>query len=179
MIQTGKNVSALKNELRNTYVIEHITDALLALLNEKPLAEISITEICNFAGVGRMSFYRNFNSKKDILYRYNKKLLSDWSHSIAVSNYSLQESILSLFRHCKEHESFYILLYRSGLSNCLLDTIKALLDLTPETPNLAAYVKAYAAHSYFGLIDEWIRRGMQESVETLATLITLKENQQD
>ena len=46
MIQKSKSVSPMSNEGRNAYVIEHINEALLGLLKEKSLNEISISEIC-------------------------------------------------------------------------------------------------------------------------------------
>ena len=52
MRQIKKNVSPMSNEGRNTYVIEHITDALLKLLREKPMEDISISELCELAGIG-------------------------------------------------------------------------------------------------------------------------------
>lgn len=70
MRQNPQNVSPMSNEGRNAYVIRHLTDALLKLLHKKPLQEISISELCAQAGVGRASFYRNFDSKEDILKTY-------------------------------------------------------------------------------------------------------------
>lgn len=46
MRQIKRNVSPMSNEGRNAYVIEHITDALLKLLREKPIEAISISELC-------------------------------------------------------------------------------------------------------------------------------------
>ena len=46
MIQKSKSVSPMSNEGRNAYEIEHINEALLGLLKEKSLNEISISEIC-------------------------------------------------------------------------------------------------------------------------------------
>ncbi len=66
MIQKSKSVSPMSNEGRNAYVIEHINEALLGLAR-KSLNEISISEICETAGVGRMSFYRNYESKEDVI----------------------------------------------------------------------------------------------------------------
>ena len=65
MRQTPKSVSPFSNEARNAYVIEHITDALLTLLKDKPIGDISISELCDLAGIGRASVYRNFESKED------------------------------------------------------------------------------------------------------------------
>ena len=67
MEQTAKTVSPMSNEGRNAYVTEHITAAMLSLLKEKPLVEITISELCDRAGVARTSFYRNFQEKEDIL----------------------------------------------------------------------------------------------------------------
>ena len=39
----------------------------MRLLQEKPIGDISISELCDFLGVGRASFYRNFERKDVIL----------------------------------------------------------------------------------------------------------------
>lgn len=44
-----------------------ICNALLDLLEEKPLDEITITELAKRAGVSRASFYRNFENIYDVL----------------------------------------------------------------------------------------------------------------
>ena len=74
MRQTEQNVSPMSNEGRNAYVIKHINEALLGLLKEKSLNEISISEICETAGVGRMSFYRNYESKEDVIKTFTGKI---------------------------------------------------------------------------------------------------------
>lgn len=70
MRQTSKNVSPMSNEGRNLYVITHITESLLELLKDKPLNDISISELCSHAQVGRATFYRNFEVKEDVLNVY-------------------------------------------------------------------------------------------------------------
>ncbi|MGR1196394.1 TetR/AcrR family transcriptional regulator [Alloscardovia omnicolens] len=60
MNQTDSFVSAKSNENRHSYVLSQLPSALLKLLSEKPLAQISITKLVRVAGVGHASFYRNF-----------------------------------------------------------------------------------------------------------------------
>ena len=55
----------MNNEQKNTYVKQQLTRALLELLQKKTLAEISVSELTERAGVGRVSFYRNFHTKED------------------------------------------------------------------------------------------------------------------
>ena len=52
---------------KEKYVEEYIISALFKLMERKTYESISITEITNKAGVGRISFYRNFDSKEDIV----------------------------------------------------------------------------------------------------------------
>ena len=78
MKQTAPSVSPMSNEARNSYVIGQITDALLGLLRSKPIEEVSISELCSAAGVGRASFYRNFASKEAVLQRQDEVLLRQW-----------------------------------------------------------------------------------------------------
>ena len=63
MRQAQPSVSPMSNEARNSYVIGQITSALIGLLRTKTIEEVSISELCAAAGVGRASFYRNFESK--------------------------------------------------------------------------------------------------------------------
>ena len=44
----------MNNEQKNTYVKKQITAALLALLKEKPLSAISISELTSKAAIGRV-----------------------------------------------------------------------------------------------------------------------------
>ena len=75
MRQTGKTVSPMSNEGRNLYVVEHITNALISLMEKHSIHDLSISQICDEAQVGRASFYRNFQSKEDVLKKYLQKVL--------------------------------------------------------------------------------------------------------
>jgi len=68
------------NAERNSYVKEHITAAMLELLKDKEIKKITVDEIADKSGTGRVSFYRNYGSKEDIIAQYVHSLLSDWYH---------------------------------------------------------------------------------------------------
>ena len=68
----------MNNEQKNTYVKKQITAALLDLLKEKPLSDISISELTNKAEIGRVSFYRNYQNKEDILKEESDRLIKEW-----------------------------------------------------------------------------------------------------
>lgn len=66
-----------KNEAHDM-VMESLTQALLQLMEKKPLSKINVSELCTRAGVGRVSFYRNFDSMDDILVQHLKKCTDEW-----------------------------------------------------------------------------------------------------
>ena len=52
---------------------ERISEALLRLLRRAPNAEITIQSLADCAGVSRMAFYRNFDSKDEVIRYYLEK----------------------------------------------------------------------------------------------------------
>ena len=58
-----------RNEV-NALTKECIVTALLRLMEKQSYESISITDITNLAGVSRMAYYRNYNSKDEILIKH-------------------------------------------------------------------------------------------------------------
>ena len=52
---------------RNTYVREQITKAMIKLLKKKEMKQITIGDITEMGEVSRVSFYRNYEDKEDII----------------------------------------------------------------------------------------------------------------
>ena len=171
MRQNVGNVSPMSNEGRTAYVIEHLTDAMLNLLAEKPINDISISELVDKAQVGRASFYRNYTCKEDILKIYLdslfKELQSEWNKE---SNAPLSEQLKKLILHFENNRSFYELLNNRGLAYLLKETILGIFELNPECEMAEAYIKAFAAYTLYGWVDVWFQRGMKESAEEIAEL---------
>ncbi len=171
MRQTSKNVSPMSNEGRNAYVIEHITDALLKLLRDNPIRDISISQLCDVAMIGRASFYRNFESKEDILRMYIRKLFQEWTDSQGQNDdKSLSEWVMVMFSHFERYKDFYSLLNERKLTYLLKDVIIGICGPKSEHSKMEAYTRAYVAYTLYGWIEVWFERGMQESAEEIALL---------
>lgn len=171
MRQNEKSVSPMSNEGRNAYVIEHITGALLKLLREKPIEAISASELCELAGIGRASFYRNYDSKEDILRAYIHALFREWTaESSHLENRPLSEFLRALFAHFEKHRDFYELLNRRNLICLLKDVIIGFCGPQPENSKEEAYARAYVSYALYGWIEVWFQRGMQESAEEIAEM---------
>ncbi|PPQ49283.1 TetR/AcrR family transcriptional regulator [Paenibacillus peoriae] len=159
----------------NNFVKEQITTTLLKLLETNSLSELNISDITKAALVSRMSFYRNFSSKEDILKQHSVFLTKQWGEEFEnTPGYGIHNVFGSLFEHFANNQDFYKLLYRENLSTLILDTILEISGPKPDMSNKEAYEKAFFAYGLYGWIDEWIARGMQESPEEINQLLNLK-----
>lgn len=178
MRQTTQSVSPMSNEGRNLYVVEHITQALLKRLQDSPIGELSILQICEEAGVGRASFYRNFVSKEDVLRKHLMRLIREWSNTFENRNDPNYFSE-SLLRHFYQHRDFYLLLYKQGLSEMIYENIRWASKLDEATTNMERYARSMVAGMIFGWADEWMRQGMPETPDELMLLTAQNEKNQN
>ena len=168
MEQKAKNVSPFSNESRNAYVVEHLTSSMLALLEEKPIEEISISELCGMAGVGRTSFYRNYEDKEAIVKAYIEYLFQDWVDKWKASpDLPVREIVRIVFSHFEANRKFYSLMNERGLVYLMKDVILDLCGFDPEQEMVAAYSSAYVGFFLYGWIEVWFRRGMKDTTEEL------------
>ena len=157
-----------KKQEANVLVKECITTALIQMLEKQRFEDISITELVRKAGVGRVSFYRNFDSKEDVLRKHLGALLKEWRKQYeGVKDYNLVQAI---FEHYYKNRELCILLYKRGLSNISLESVKEACGAKPEQSNVIAYTSAFIAYGLYGWIEEWFKRGMQETPEEMAQL---------
>lgn len=56
-----------KRREENLRVKENIINTLFCFMQKKSLSDITVTELVKGAGVARASFYRNYDSKEDVL----------------------------------------------------------------------------------------------------------------
>ena len=65
----------MNNTEKNTYVKQQITNAFLQMLEKHNIKDVSVSDLCDKAGVGRASFYRYYESKEDVIRQYSDYLI--------------------------------------------------------------------------------------------------------
>lgn len=160
----------------NMVVKQCITEALLRLMQKKSFHQISISEITRLAGVGRVSFYRNYQSKEDILHQYLHSQFDQHFQQVALAGQlrNTRDIFVHIFAFMKKCEQMLFVLYDHHFSHLLLDFIKNCCGAKPEQDNELAYKNALIMGVVFGAVDEWIRRGCVETPDEMANKV--KEN---
>lgn len=160
----------MNNSEKNTYVKNCITAAFIELLEQRELDGISISEITDRAQVSRNSFYRNYGKKDDILVEYIEQLLREWG-KVFETDAAVSEQWGALFGVLGEHDDFFRLLGKRNATGTLFEAIKCVIVNRRINSNIEAYAAAFISHGVFGWIEEWIKRGMQESAEEMTALL--------
>lgn len=170
MRQKGRTVSPQGNQERSAYVVERLTDALLQLLREKDLTQISISELCSRAEVGRASFYRSFQSREDILRRRIQQLFCAAMEEESRREAPLSAHMGAMIAHFRQHINFYAALSERNLIHLLKDAVVGLYGPGPDQTAEEAYAAAFAAYALYGWIEVWFSRGMEDTPEEITAL---------
>ncbi len=151
------------------YVDKYITEALFNLMKRKDYSSISITEICNKAGTGRMSFYRNFDSKEDIIKKWITNTTDNFLNEsdISYKNDTTKDYFIKLFSHLEKYKTEAYLIYKANLFNLLKNEFdKKLINLhQKEYENYKSY---FIAGGIFNVYYFWLINGSKENPEELA-----------
>ncbi len=151
------------------YVDEYITNALFTLMKRKKYDDISITEITNKAGVGRVSFYRNFNSKEDIIKNWIEDTTNNFlkSSDINFKKDSTKDYFIKLFNHLEKYKEESFLIYKANLIHLLKSVFENKL-LSIHQKEYDNYKSYFLAGGIFNVYYFWLINGCKESSEEIA-----------
>ena len=155
---------------REGLVDEYITEALLMLMKNKDYKDVSITDICEKAGVTRMSFYRNFESKEDVLNKWLTAVTDDFlsTSGISYKNDSNGEYFVKLFTHLKKHGTICQAMNKAGLIHLVKDQFDRVF-LGIHRDEYDDYKSYFLAGGIYNVFLLWLINGCKETPEELAT----------
>lgn len=151
------------------YVDEYITKALFDLMKKKKYEDISITEITKRAGVGRVSFYRNFNSKEEVIKKWIKKTTDTFlkDSNINYKKDSIQEFFTKLFTHLENYKEQSFLIYKANLIYLLKAEFEnRILKIYEE--EYGSYKSYFLSGGIFNVYYFWLMNGCKEHPDVLA-----------
>lgn len=78
--------------------------------------------------------------------------------------------------YLKQHSDIMILIQERGLFYLFKEGYLALWGPSAEMDNMTAYTLSFIANGVLGWIEEWLKRGMTESAETMIELLNMHGN---
>ncbi len=169
------------------YLKKCLRESYFSLLKEKSMANISVSEIVKLAGLSRMSFYRYYQTKDDIVRQYIDDSFLEFMKELASNlDKDVQVSAVLLFSYFRSNKIQMKTLIEQGLFYLFFESFSRFLqefniviDSQPNVPEEHIhYYYQYTSGGILNLIEGWIRGDMKESDEEMALILRkIKEAQ--
>ena len=163
----------MNNAEKNSYVKEHITNALLEMIKKQPFVQIAVRDLCIEAGVGRASFYRNYETKEDVLTAYIIKQWREYENNNRLKEYSIDNMIRvqSYFEFCYSMRPLNDILIQQKQDGIILRAYEIIMpNLDQDVPN-ESFALSYMAYGLFGVFIKWAKGGYTQTPEEMANIV--------
>lgn len=162
----------LSNEESNRITRECLQTALVLLLKEKRLEEITITELVKRSGVSRTAFYRNYNTKEDILTEIHTTLFEHIKQSLNNPFYiqNPRQWLVDYFTIATEKADLLEPLIQTNLKTLLPLEQSVLATLFPPSNKPAHYMLLALEGALSSVFRHWFLSGREETAEEMADI---------
>lgn len=166
------------NYRKKYFLKDCIAEALIELLQIKPIDKISIDEIVQKAGIGRATYYRNFQSKQAVL---TYTLVRHWETNAEQRNLAERNSFdihnaLAFFEINYMIKDLLSLIYSQNQQHTLQEAFYTIMVPTGTENKTVRYRESFYSSGLYGLLDQWIKFGFQDTPQEMAqTLVDIIE----
>lgn len=179
----------MEKENRRTKITKLLlTDSFLHLLEQKPLARVTVKDICDYADLNRSTYYRYFADPYDQMAKLEVEIIEEMASHIDIdiskkkpfsSTDGLYPAIKQILDYIdSKQDMFRILLSNNSDSNLQKDILTVLAEkLLPKDFNapiekvvLQKFI--FISNGSFGIIYHWLMTNAPDSTEELAKQIT-------
>ena len=171
------------NDRRVKRTKKALYDALLILLKDKTINEITVTELTTLADVNRATFYFYYTDLIDMLQQIQNEAFEAFKQVIQKTTISVStiegftEYAERVFSYCKEYEALTRFIINNDINNQLYSYIRQLmLTNIPNTKeifgenNPAKFISNYVINAMIGVCIDWMDDGMKIPARELAEL---------
>ena len=184
-----------KNESKYFATAQKMDEALIALLEKKEFAYITVSEICKMAGVNRSTFYLHYETTQDLLketteYIINKHLAY---YSLDVKKIRLrfesaksQELIFITEKYLnpyltfiKENQKIFTIAIKefntmkfgNVYENMFVHIFSPILERFNVPNSKREYIMKFYLNGVFGIIMEWLGGGCKDEISEIIKII--------
>jgi AcrR family transcriptional regulator len=159
-------------------------DALMELMETRPLASVSITELCSRADVNRSTFYSYYSDLLQLLKEVEDDIIGQLPEAKPIEDCAdldkqLIEEFTLFFGYVRKHARDFFILLQSGdihFREHLIDTIMSRFKRETAAaidPLMRRWSYIYCLNGTFGMMKDWISQDFPMSDREFAELVLL------
>lgn len=170
------------NENRRVRMTKRLMkDAMLDLLEQKELAKISVTAVCDAADIHRSTFYNYYANTSDLLTEIEQDILNQIPLPPKTLDQQTQKQLLTetkaFFDFVKQNEKTFRILFSDlaggSFTEKMVDFLctKFIPIITIEDEMSELFIQQYIANGTVGMLKEWINTGFPISSQRIAEMM--------
>lgn len=164
----------ISNNKKRKSSIEKIEKTFIQLIQKKNIEEISVSSICEIAGLNRSTFYSNYVDIYDLAEKVKKQMEVEFA-KFQLSNNAKQnyDGYLTMFRYIKENQIFFKTYFKLEEISMDLPT-QYNIELAEKYYNnkfIDYHIEFFRA-GLNAIIKKWLNNGCKETPEEINEIIT-------
>ncbi len=172
----------LKQNRKTQYTQMVLLDALMELMEQKKISQITVKELCIKADINRTTFYAHYADPYDLLHKIEADVLLSVSKAVSSLHGPIDKSnvipiIQELLQYIADNNKhIQILLSERGDVNFPKELFMMIYEkcelrtLAPHSSTREFYF-IFALHGSVGLIQHWLKSGITKSAYEIAEII--------
>ena len=165
MYKEQKNPAAVRSQ-------ELICRAVCSLMAQLPFGEITVTRICQEAGVGRKTFYRHYERKEDVVEQMIAYLREEYARELLLI--PIEEAVRYHFTFLTQRIEFIKLIHSAGqmaVMNAHFSKLQPkIMPKWSADERENAYRTVAMVAGTEAVVRLWAERGFRETVDELVEL---------
>ena len=166
-----RDILRMSNRESNLLTRECLQTALITLMGQKPFDKITISELVRRSGVSRTAFYRNYDTKDDILNELSDVFMNLIAKSFADGRFEKDRRgwYYDFFHIIKKNAPVVQLMLQAHLLNrSVFFTYDILKKMDPKGNTLEHYHFLAWQGALSSIAIHWFEDGMKESIDFMA-----------
>lgn len=170
----------MKSDARVRYTKMVIKNSFVKLLAKKPLAKVTVKEICELSEINRATFYKYYCDPYDLLEKLENEFLEELEDNVSQSIHNgFQETFTYILISIKAEGELYKTLFSENgdphfpshiFASCYkryasMEDDKRFQQLKPSEQRFFFY---FVAQGCSGILSQWLENGMAEPVSEVA-----------
>lgn len=170
----------MRTDARVRYTKMVIKNSFAKLLAEKPLAKVTVKEICELSEINRATFYKYYCDPFDLLDKIEQEFLKDLEDNMEqLIHRDFQETIRYILVSIKAEGELYKTLFSENgdphfpshiFSSCYqkFTTINSNKQFQQLKPSEQKWLFYFIAQGCSGILSQWIENEMNEPIGEVA-----------
>lgn len=161
---------------------EKLTDALFLLMEKEAFSDITILQITQYANVSRSAFYRNYESKEDIIRYSVQNKVTEFMKHIEHDSEKILFDEMAFWNLWVNEKKYFQLLHKNDLINIFINEYQQNISqyvgkITGTQNPYYDYLAACMSYGTIAILDVWLQHGCKENKrELLKTIEKLRES---